>query len=227
MLAIAALQLGAAAAVGADTDPLAVQSAAANAHLNGIADRFQVGTCASIACIFFLKPFLLSALWGRLGGRSPCSQSYLLCSDRMRQALRCNASGPVALDASGAAPAGSFDVCVANILQVGRALLVWRHTWAAWGSPANGSTPALQCTCQQDLEGTEQGSCAHLQGPLLELCPLLAGCVRPGGRILLSGILVTQWPALKGAYEQYFADFEVASEGDWALVAGTRSTAFA
>ena len=42
MLAIAALRLGAASAVGTDTDPLAVLSAAANARLNGVADRFQV-----------------------------------------------------------------------------------------------------------------------------------------------------------------------------------------
>jgi ribosomal protein L11 methyltransferase len=43
VLAIAALQLGAASALGTDTDALAVQSAGANAHLNGVADRFQVG----------------------------------------------------------------------------------------------------------------------------------------------------------------------------------------
>ncbi len=42
MLAIAALRLGAASAVGTDTDPLAVLSAAANARLNGVADVFQV-----------------------------------------------------------------------------------------------------------------------------------------------------------------------------------------
>ncbi len=42
MLAIAALRLGAASAVGTDTDPLAVLAAAANARLNGVADRFQV-----------------------------------------------------------------------------------------------------------------------------------------------------------------------------------------
>jgi ribosomal protein L11 methyltransferase len=66
-----------------------------------------------------------------------------------------------------------------------------------------------------------------MQGPLLELCPLLAGYVTIGGRILLSGILITQWPALRGAYERYFADFEVASEGDWALVTGTRTDASA
>ena len=53
MLAIAALLLGAASAVGTDTDPLAVQSAAANARLNGVGKRFQVcvmacllGSCA-------------------------------------------------------------------------------------------------------------------------------------------------------------------------------------
>lgn len=45
VLAIAALRLGAASAVGTDTDPLAVLSAAANARLNGVADAFQVRHC--------------------------------------------------------------------------------------------------------------------------------------------------------------------------------------
>lgn len=60
------------------------------------------------------------------------------------------------------------------------------------------------------------------QGPLLELGPRLASYVRAGGVILLSGILVEQWPAVKDIYEPFFADFEVASEGKWALVTGTR-----
>ena len=62
-----------------------------------------------------------------------------------------------------------------------------------------------------------------MQGPLQELCPRLAGYVKPGGRILLSGILETQWPALQDAYEEYFADCEVTTDGAWALVSGTRN----
>ncbi len=60
------------------------------------------------------------------------------------------------------------------------------------------------------------------QGPLLELGPQLASYVRTGGRILLSGILVEQWPAVEKVYKLFFADFQVVSEGKWALVLGTR-----
>ncbi len=43
-----------------------------------------------------------------------------------------------------------------------------------------------------------------------------------GGKILLSGILVEQWPAVEEVYEPFFGDFEIVSEGKWALVLGTR-----
>lgn len=62
-----------------------------------------------------------------------------------------------------------------------------------------------------------------LQGPLSELAPRLASYVKPGGNIMLSGILSTQWPALQRAYEQHFTDWEVTADGSWALVLGTRS----
>ncbi len=62
-----------------------------------------------------------------------------------------------------------------------------------------------------------------LQGPLLELGPRLASYLKPNGVILLSGILVEQWAAVKDVYEPFFAEFEVASEGKWALVTGVRS----
>lgn len=41
ILALAALRLGAAQAVGIDTDPLAVAASRANAERNGLADRFE------------------------------------------------------------------------------------------------------------------------------------------------------------------------------------------
>ncbi len=77
MLAIAALKMGASEAVGTDTDPLAVQSAACNAGLNGVAAGFRAVQCSA-------PP-----------------------------------SAPEPLAAAGLADVeGSFDICVANILQV-------------------------------------------------------------------------------------------------------------
>jgi ribosomal protein L11 methylase PrmA len=46
VLALAALLLGAASAVGTDTDPLAVRSAARNASLTGVAHAFDAYVCA-------------------------------------------------------------------------------------------------------------------------------------------------------------------------------------
>ncbi|CAL8464521.1 g4056 [Coccomyxa elongata] len=135
VLAIAALKMGASEAVGTDTDPLAVQSAACNAGLNGVAAGFRAVQCSA----------------------SP--------------------SAPEPLAAAGLADVeGSFDVCVANILQ----------------------------------------------GPLLELGPRLASYVTSGGKILLSGILVEQWPAVEDVYKPFFGDFEIVFEEKWALVLGTR-----
>lgn len=77
VLAIAALKLGAAEAIGTDTDALAVQSAVCNAELNAVADRFQAVQCAAAS-----------------------SAAEPLAAARLPHT------------------AGSFDICVANILQV-------------------------------------------------------------------------------------------------------------
>ncbi len=61
-----------------------------------------------------------------------------------------------------------------------------------------------------------------LSGPLIELAPKLAGMIKPGGKILLSGILKTQLNDIKCAYQSYFnLDPENVRE-DWASISGTR-----
>lgn len=47
VLALAALHMGAASAVGTDTDGLAVRAARRNAALNGLAERFAVLQCGA------------------------------------------------------------------------------------------------------------------------------------------------------------------------------------
>lgn len=61
-----------------------------------------------------------------------------------------------------------------------------------------------------------------MQGPLLELAPRLASYVKPKGTILLSGILIDQWPAVREAYEPFFFNFSLESEDKWAMVSGVR-----
>ena len=46
VLALAALQLGAASAVAVDCDPLSARMCGANAELNGVGDRLTVFLCA-------------------------------------------------------------------------------------------------------------------------------------------------------------------------------------
>lgn len=64
-----------------------------------------------------------------------------------------------------------------------------------------------------------------LSGPLIELAPQLTRAVRPGGNIILSGILAEQVDNVVQAYQPGFENIEVRSEGDWQLIEGRRKPA--
>lgn len=119
ILAIAALRLGAARAVGVDIDPQATEAARRNAELNGVAARFTVAQRAED---------------------------------------------------------GNADVAVANIL-------------------AN---------------------------PLRVLAPVLVRAVRPGGTLVLSGILEEQAAAVADAYEQWCDLTVVGWQDGWVCLAGSK-----
>jgi ribosomal protein L11 methyltransferase len=61
-----------------------------------------------------------------------------------------------------------------------------------------------------------------LAGPLVDLAPLLARCVRPGGRIALSGLLIEQAQAVAAAYEPWFHIAMTGARDGWGLLAGCR-----
>lgn len=61
-----------------------------------------------------------------------------------------------------------------------------------------------------------------LSGPLVELAESLAKLVRPGGKILLSGILQQQENEIQSAYQPYFNIDPVLTKEDWIRVTGTR-----
>ena len=61
-----------------------------------------------------------------------------------------------------------------------------------------------------------------LSGPLLELRKTITGFCKPGGKLVLSGILAEQNPAIEAAYSQDFFLEPSATEGEWARVSGTR-----
>jgi ribosomal protein L11 methyltransferase len=61
-----------------------------------------------------------------------------------------------------------------------------------------------------------------LAGPLDELAPRFAQCVKSGGAIALSGILGGQEPALCARYAEWFDAIEVETRDDWMRIGGRR-----
>lgn len=60
--------------------------------------------------------------------------------------------------------------------------------------------------------------------PLLELAPLFARLLAPGGRLVMSGVLEAQVPELLEAYRADFGGFETAVRDGWSRVAAQRLT---
>jgi ribosomal protein L11 methyltransferase len=61
-----------------------------------------------------------------------------------------------------------------------------------------------------------------LAGPLDELAPRFASCVKPGGSIALSGILRGQEVSLCTRYAEWFEDIAVEAREDWMRINGRR-----
>ena len=61
-----------------------------------------------------------------------------------------------------------------------------------------------------------------LAGPLAELAPRFADCVKPGAPFALSGILVGQADELLARYAEWFDGLAVATREDWVRVSGRR-----
>lgn len=62
-----------------------------------------------------------------------------------------------------------------------------------------------------------------LAGPLMELAPTLSGLVRPGGRLILSGILAHQADAVQAAYAPEIRFDAGAARDGWVRLDGIRS----
>jgi ribosomal protein L11 methyltransferase len=62
-----------------------------------------------------------------------------------------------------------------------------------------------------------------LASTLIELAPRLAALVRPGGRLLLAGILQNQTLAVTAAYDACFDIAPAGQREDWVLLCGTRN----
>ena len=62
-----------------------------------------------------------------------------------------------------------------------------------------------------------------LVGPVTELAPLFARYVKEGGKVCLSGVLVTQTPKVIETYKPWFDGLTYEEENGWAVVSGTRN----
>ena len=62
-----------------------------------------------------------------------------------------------------------------------------------------------------------------LAGPLIHLAPRLTALVRPGGRLVLSGLLANQADEVEEAYAAHFV-FERRVHDGWAMLAGRKTT---
>ncbi len=63
-----------------------------------------------------------------------------------------------------------------------------------------------------------------LSGPLADLTPVLAGLTRPGGKLILSGVLADQTEALMASYEPFFTMQPPVIQDEWVRIEGTRLT---
>jgi ribosomal protein L11 methyltransferase len=61
-----------------------------------------------------------------------------------------------------------------------------------------------------------------LAGPLAELAPQFAQCLKPGGALALSGILRGQEDELLTRYGEWFDKLDVAAREDWVRISGQR-----
>jgi len=89
----------------------------------------------------------------------------------------------------------------------------------------NSIDPALLHTCypEQLPKQTWDVVMANiLAGPLVELAPALLAALRPGGKLVLSGILAEQAAAITEAYQASLDDFCITQKEDWIRVTGIR-----
>jgi len=63
-----------------------------------------------------------------------------------------------------------------------------------------------------------------LCGPLLELYPRLSSFVKPGGQLVISGLLATQKEDIIETYSANFSDFKIKQLDDWIRITATKNS---
>ncbi|MBS0589482.1 MAG: 50S ribosomal protein L11 methyltransferase [Proteobacteria bacterium] len=88
----------------------------------------------------------------------------------------------------------------------------------------NGVAARMELYLPQDFSPVPQGILIAniLAGPLADLAPRFAACVKPDGLLALSGILCGQEEELLARYAPWFEELAVATQGDWVRVTARR-----
>jgi len=130
--------------------------------------------------------------------------------------------------------------CGSGVLAIAALALGASHAWATDNDPQalvatranaelNGVTQRVAITAPETLPAVAVDIVAAniLAGPLIALAPRLAAHVRPGGRVVLAGILSTQAAQVTQAYAPYCTDFAQTVEQGWVRLAAIRRGASA
>ncbi len=125
--------------------------------------------------------------------------------------------------------------CGSGVLAMAALALGASHAWATdndaqalaatrSNAELNGVTDRVAITAPDALPAAPVDIVAAniLAGPLIALAPRLAAHVRPGGAIVLAGILASQAAQVAQAYAPYCTDFAQQDEQGWARIAATR-----
>lgn len=86
----------------------------------------------------------------------------------------------------------------------------------------NGVSLALQSADDDPPEPADVVIANILSSPLQALAPLLASLTRPGGRVVLSGVLMAQADSVAGAYLSWFDMSPAVLDDGWARLEGRR-----
>ncbi|MAT65380.1 MAG: 50S ribosomal protein L11 methyltransferase [Gammaproteobacteria bacterium] len=125
--------------------------------------------------------------------------------------------------------------CGSGVLAIAALKLGARHVWGVDNDPQaliatrdnagrNGVGDGID-TCLPDALPTVRADLMLaniLANPLVELAPTLAGQVRPGGVIVLSGILAEQADMVRAAYAAAFENLVVDAQDGWVRISGRR-----
>jgi len=128
--------------------------------------------------------------------------------------------------------------CGSGVLALAALALGASHAWACDNDPQalvatranaelNGASSRVTILAPEELPAVTADIVAAniLAGTLIELAPRLTAHVRPGGALVLAGVLSTQATPVAQAYEPYCTDIAQTADQGWVRLAATRRSA--